>query len=222
MGAERKMAGKGIITEFQKIFLEAVGLSPLKDIFYLSGETALAEYYLGHRYSEDLDFFSSLENHLPDHAEILKAIGNSISADTEIQRSFGHFSKAVFKKGNDAVITDWVCDTPFRLGEKILDPDFGIYYDDLIDIGANKISALFDRADIKDFVDIYFLEEDGYTFDILYANAQKKHIGLDNLWMTYALTQINSKEKLPRMIKNVTIEELREHFMKIAEGFEVF
>lgn len=216
------MARKGVIKDFHIDLLRAVGSSALKEIFYLSGGTALAEFYLGHRYSEDLDFFTSLEIHLPNLPEILTEIAKKVKAEIEIQRSFEHFAKAFFKRENDVIASDWVCDTPFRLGEKIYEPELGIFYDDIIDIGANKISALFDRADIKDFVDIYFLDKIGYSFGILYENASKKHIGLDRFWMTYALSQIRNKEKLPRMIELVTIEELREHFLKVAKEFEVF
>ncbi len=216
------MAREGVITEFHSDLLKAVGRSPLKELFYLSGGTALAEFYLGHRYSEDLDFFTSIEMHLPKLPEILTEISKSVFAEIEIQRSFEHFAKAFFTRDNDTIATDWVCDTPFRLGKTLFDEELGIHYDDIDDIGANKISALFDRADIKDFVDLFFLDKEGYSFGNLFEKANEKHVGLDRLWMVYALEQINHKEKLPRMIKPVSIEELRDHFLKIAKELEVF
>lgn len=48
-----------ILTPLQKKFIELFAKNkPLKNRFYLTGGTALAAYYLNHRYSEDLDFFS--------------------------------------------------------------------------------------------------------------------------------------------------------------------
>lgn len=48
-----------ILTETQVKILGTVATAKtLSDRFYLTGGTALAGYYLGHRYSEDLDFFS--------------------------------------------------------------------------------------------------------------------------------------------------------------------
>lgn len=50
---------KTILTPKQKVLLDLI--SRQKDLannFYLSGGTALAQYYLHHRFSEDLDFFS--------------------------------------------------------------------------------------------------------------------------------------------------------------------
>ncbi|MBI2120966.1 MAG: nucleotidyl transferase AbiEii/AbiGii toxin family protein, partial [Parcubacteria group bacterium] len=52
----------GILTTRQIIFLETVKKEPfLTENFTLTGGTALAGFYLGHRYSEDLDFFSEKE-----------------------------------------------------------------------------------------------------------------------------------------------------------------
>jgi len=49
---------KTILTPIQQSLLSALSKeSTVVDNFYLSGGTALAEFYLYHRYSEDLDFF---------------------------------------------------------------------------------------------------------------------------------------------------------------------
>ncbi|MEK7458532.1 MAG: nucleotidyl transferase AbiEii/AbiGii toxin family protein, partial [Patescibacteria group bacterium] len=51
--------GKTILTPNQHKLLEcAAQSSGIVDTFYLTGGTALAEFYLHHRLSEDLDFFS--------------------------------------------------------------------------------------------------------------------------------------------------------------------
>ena len=51
-----------ILTVRQQQLLRLFSSNPnIKEHFYLSGGTALAEYYLHHRYSEDLDFFTEKE-----------------------------------------------------------------------------------------------------------------------------------------------------------------
>jgi len=51
--------GKTILTKKQQQLLQLFFTeSYIEQQFYLSGGTALAEYYLHHRLSEDLDFFS--------------------------------------------------------------------------------------------------------------------------------------------------------------------
>ena len=56
------MAGKTILSENQRKLLKIIGNNKnICQYFYLTGGTALAEFYLHHRLSEDLDFFSEEE-----------------------------------------------------------------------------------------------------------------------------------------------------------------
>lgn len=53
---------KTILSDNQIKILEAISNdNAICQIFYLTGGTALSEYYLQHRLSEDLDFFSEQE-----------------------------------------------------------------------------------------------------------------------------------------------------------------
>ncbi|PIP31376.1 hypothetical protein COX24_03940 [bacterium (Candidatus Gribaldobacteria) CG23_combo_of_CG06-09_8_20_14_all_37_87_8] len=59
-------------------------MSKNKDIcqsFYLTGGTALAEFYLKHRFSEDLDFFSEKEVNPQDISIYLKTIKKEIGIE---------------------------------------------------------------------------------------------------------------------------------------------
>ncbi|MDI6754231.1 MAG: nucleotidyl transferase AbiEii/AbiGii toxin family protein [Thermodesulfobacteriota bacterium] len=53
------LKGKGTITPIQKNLLYDIGQIREASYFYLTGGTALAEFYLGHRRSYDLDFFTA-------------------------------------------------------------------------------------------------------------------------------------------------------------------
>ena len=56
------MATGKILSLNQRKLLSIIGRDKkLCDFFYLTGGTALAEYYLQHRLSEDLDFFAEKE-----------------------------------------------------------------------------------------------------------------------------------------------------------------
>lgn len=48
----------GIITSLQEELLRIFSGIEESDLFYLTGGTALAAYYLKHRYSRDLDLFT--------------------------------------------------------------------------------------------------------------------------------------------------------------------
>ena len=83
-----------ILTHNQITFLTAVGESALfMNRFYLTGGTPLAAFYLKHRYSEDLDFFS--EEELEDIAALevaIREIQKKVSADAiDFQKSFFSF-----------------------------------------------------------------------------------------------------------------------------------
>ena len=54
--------GKTILTPKQSHFLEiAQSESQIAKRFYLTGGTALSEFYLQHRFSHDIDFFTEKE-----------------------------------------------------------------------------------------------------------------------------------------------------------------
>src|SRR3989338_2214922 len=56
------MAAKTILTANQQNLLKILSNNKFVcDFFYLTGGTALSEFYLNHRFSEDLDFFSEKE-----------------------------------------------------------------------------------------------------------------------------------------------------------------
>ena len=55
---------KSILTPFQKAILEGICQEKfITENFVFGGGTALSEFYLKHRYSEDFDFFT--ENEIP-------------------------------------------------------------------------------------------------------------------------------------------------------------
>jgi len=55
------LTGKRLLTPLQKSFLALFAGLPDQKQFYLTGGTALSEYYFGHRLSFDLDFFTGVD-----------------------------------------------------------------------------------------------------------------------------------------------------------------
>lgn len=47
--------------------------------------------------------------------------------------------------------------------------------------------------------------------------AKKKHIGLDNYWLAVSLSKAENISILPRMLKPITIGELRQFFEEKAQ-----
>ena len=89
--------------------------------------------------------------------------------------------------------------------------------DNLTDIACNKLSALYDRAEPKDFVDLYFLDKEFLPFDQILTKAKKKYIGFDNYWLAQSLQRSQEIEKLPRMLKEFSLQALKEFFTQFSK-----
>lgn len=208
-----------VLSQNQKKILYTFGQSSISKIFYLTGGTALSAFYLQHRYSEDFDFFTNEKNSIASLRSIIIDVLTSASKEVKIIRSFETFLESHLVMHDGEIIKiDFAFDSPFRLQPTIFNNEFGIYVDNILDIGCNKISALFDRADVKDFVDLYFLLKEKFMFSELWNKANQKHDGLDEYWFCQALTRILDISQLPKMIKPVTIEELRQFFIELHDS----
>jgi len=203
-----------ILTEFQKEFILAFSKTPLIDSFFLTGGTALSAFYLQHRLSEDLDFFTEEEGQISRALPIIQNIAFELNSKIEIRRNFMSFIEFFLVRNDESIRCDFAMDSPYRLDQKVFREEYGIYTDNVTDISCNKLSALYDRSELKDFVDIYFIDKEIIPFEELVEKAKEKHIGLDDYWLAVSLSKIENLNILPRMIKLITINELRDFFEK--------
>jgi len=94
----------------------------------------------------------------------------------------------------------------------------GILVDSLLDIATNKLFALFDRNEPKDFVDLYFLLQI-FTLDTLVKGVHKKFdFAIAPLTLGSELLKVRHLTMMPRMIIPLTREELISFFEKEANG----
>ncbi|MCX6718696.1 MAG: nucleotidyl transferase AbiEii/AbiGii toxin family protein [Candidatus Staskawiczbacteria bacterium] len=207
--------GQEILTNIQEKVISAVGQEPNLEGFYLSGGTALAVCYLQHRFSDDLDFFIFEEPDrafLHSFAEKLKGIigANEINYEKIYDRSQFYFE--IGKEELKVEFTRY----PFKQLEKPTEWK-NIKTDSLRDIAANKLMTLLDRFDPKDFVDIYFLLSK-FSLDEIREDAEIKFgIKIEDIFLGGELAKVKRIEALPRMIKKITIDELKEFFEKTAK-----
>lgn len=206
-----------VLTEHQKEILRYLGKTELKDSFFFTGGTALAAFYLEHRYSEDLDFFTSNSDSIRSVSSILDRISSDLKIEIKIRRMIHSFIEVFLKfQDGEGIKMDFALDSPFRFEAPKRFENYGIEVDSLRDLGANKISALFDRAESKDFVDAFFLQKEFQPMDKLIADAKEKHIGIEDYWLAQAFEQVQSLTFLPRMIKPVALEQLKQFFLAEA------
>lgn len=206
-----------ILTDFQKIIISKIGMSDLSKTFFLTGGTALSVFYLHHRYSDDLDFFTEIDRQVSIVPPIISSLAKDIKADIKFTRTFNTFLECFISRANETIVFHFSQDSPYRLFPVKKNMDFNINIDNEIDMACNKLSALFERSESKDFVDIYFINKEIMKIEDVITNARQKHVGIDDYWLAQAFFRVKEIEKLPRMIKSVTIVELQEFFLYYAK-----
>ncbi len=180
--------------------------------FYLTGGTGLAAFYLFHRYSEDLDFFTHEEDLFPVEG-VMQEVGkkNNLSIQ-QIQKS-PYFLRYLVE---GELKVDVVGDIPFRVEVPFLKD--GIVLDTLKNIAVNKVCAILGRWDSKDYVDLYFILKE-HSFDIfeLLSLGQQKDGGLEPFVWADLIAGVKNFRLLPRMIKPVSLQELQDFFLKLRD-----
>ncbi len=121
----------------------------ITDNFYLGGGTALAEYYLHHRLSEDLDFFSEQAVEVEGITIFLKKISDNMGIkNVNYQQSFNRnlFLLSLEKQEIKTEFTYY----PFsriQEGKKI----GSLKIDSLLDIAVNKVFTIYQKPRSRDF-----------------------------------------------------------------------
>jgi hypothetical protein len=209
------MAAFSILTPLQRDFLRAFFARPVSQAFFLTGGTAIAEFYLRHRYSEDLDLFTLDCNALPNLENDLTGIAQEIGCTWSPGVKATDFRPIFLRRGTEPQLKiDFVRDPGPQFGEcRIFDT---VIVDSELNIAVNKITALFGRAAPKDFVDLYFLLKKGYDLDELMRLAREKDLGFSEFYFAGMLRESRHITTLPRMIEPLTVEELRAFFETIA------
>jgi len=112
------LKGRGIITAGQLDFLRA--FSSLEDSghFYLTGGTALAEFYLGHRRSFDLDLFTAERGLvLPFSRSLEKELQGRF--ELKVVRRFETFVELEASHPGEELKVQLAFDSPFRFEEPV-------------------------------------------------------------------------------------------------------
>lgn len=210
------MGKNSLKTEQQQIILDEVRKnSYLTSYFYFTGGTALSLFYLHHRYSEDLDFFTSERF---DNQTILTLVQKWSERCGFTFNS--RFSEVVYVfeltfEHNIPLKVDFAY-YPYKRIEKGMIKD-GIGVDSLIDIAVNKLLKISQRTDVKDFVDLYFLLEEFSIWDLMEGVRVKFNMKLDPYITASYFLKVNDFSFLPRMIKPLELETLKKFFIERAK-----
>jgi len=182
-------------------------ISNLKD-FYLSGGTALS-LQLGHRESEDLDFFTKT----PFDPQLLQ----------QKLSQYGELKDIMVDEGTLNVFMDGVklqfLSYPYNLLEEFI-PWNGINLSGVIDVACTKLITISMRGSKKDFIDLYVilqqmtLKDLFSKLDLKYAKAQYNY---PHILKSLVYFEDADVQPMPRMhisldwekVKNVIIQEVK-------------
>jgi len=215
--------GQEILTITQRRFLEFIKCQKgFSKTFYLTGGTALSAYYLNHRYSEDLDFFSDKEIDLAAVNVLLRKAKLDCGVKTiDFQQAFNRnifFLK--FKDTKELLKTEFTF-YPFASLEKPLNVG-GLLVDSLTDIAVNKVFTIAENPRARDFIDIYFIaQKKAISFKELLKKARLKfdwHI--DPIQFGSQLLKVGEVKDYPRMLKRVDDKKWQEFFITEARKFK--
>jgi len=201
------------LTAPQRTVLQAFVRSELRDGFYLTGGTALAGFYLGHRASDDLDLFTDGEVPMPAVEAFLKSIpGLSNSA---YQRVYDR--KVFVAQVGGAPLKIEFTRYPFPRAAPLARTPEGLAIDPPEEIFVNKVQAMVDRFEPKDDVDVFFLlRTPGMpTLAESAARAQAK-FGLPGLALALQSRLLRVAGALPQTRPPSSREEIAEAFRKEA------
>lgn len=213
-----------ILSKKQQELLTILGEeSAIYDNFYLTGGTALAEFYLQHRLSEDLDFFSE-ELFEPESILItLRKIQNKVGFEKiQYEQSFNR--NLYFLIFSDETIKTEFTYFPFpriQVKKKI----GALFIDSLQDIAVNKVFTIYQKPRVRDFIDLYLImQQESWSLEVLVKLAQAKfdhHI--DPIQLGAKLTSVEEYKDFPHMVTQLDARIWQTFFLdeakKLAQGF---
>jgi len=143
--------------------------------FYLTGGTALGKFYLGHRYSDVLDFFV---NEHPDFTEKTKEFFSIIKSAFRVDETLTLQASGYLRimvSDDIPLKVEFVNDTAYRWGKTLMAGSIPV--DNPANILANKLTALLICDEPKDVFDIITISE-LYRFNWMeiYSQAFNKQL----------------------------------------------
>ena len=220
--------GKSILTTKQLDFLELAQAEPsITGRFYLTGGTALSEFYFQHRLSEDIDLFSEEEVNPQVVEAFLQKISKKLGIHKIIKQNYlGLYTyKLQYVDGKELKVDFNYY--PFPKVEK------GPYFKKLeissiYDIAVNKIHTITMRSIARDYVDLYLiikqanLPPDEYLEKIRLDSQAKFDWPLEvkNLAVSFLKVKDFKNEDFPKMLVPFNKKDMEDFFLNLAKSLE--
>lgn len=177
--------------------------------FYLSGGTALS-LQLGHRESEDLDFFSEV-NFEP------------LTVELELEKVGRLQSRETFENTLNCVLNGvklQFLGYPYPLLEPLVEYE-KLKLSSVLDIACTKLQTIGARGSKKDFIDMYEIFN-RYSLQELLDQMKKKYVQTD-FSVTHILKSLiyfedAELQPMPRMHKGIEWEQVKKRMREVVKG----
>jgi hypothetical protein len=163
--------------------------------FFLTGGGVLVGFVLGHRATDDLDYFTTDSAAMADADAIARALASDTGGTLEALTTSPDHRRYLLRASGDAVRVDFVLDRAAQLYAKV--EREGVLTDSTEEIFVNKICALVGRSEIRDLIDVMCLEQAGFRVEDFLRAARTKDAGVSPATLAWLLSQLHFPETLP-------------------------
>ena len=185
--------------------------------FFLTGGGVLVG-LLGHRTTDDLDLFTADDAVMAQADSLAHALASAVCASLESLQTMPDHRRYLFTRGDEGTRVDFVRDRGPQLRPKAVRD--GVPMDSVEEIIANKICTLASRSEIRDVVDLYYLEQAGYSIEAHIEEALQKDGGATPATIAWLLSTLRVPESVPGDAPRETIlgyvKDLEARMRKLA------
>jgi len=179
------------------------------DQFYLGGGTCLSRFYYDHRFSDDLDFFFNgyeypKENFNISYREIINKINDVFKLEVQIDSEY--FKRITVYKDNKPLKLEFIFENYKCPGMR--NQSGKIWIDSKENIATNKITAIYDRKTVKDYIDLYFLLPE-FSFEQLEQWAELKIVPMEYEGIIITFSN-NTLEGTALLKKSISLNDFHE------------
>ncbi len=179
----------------------------------------MAEFYLKHRLSEDLDFFSENEFIPQDISVSLAKIKKTAKIKkVEYQQSFNRNLFFLYLTGGDNIKTEFTYFPFSRIEKKEKIGD--LYIDSLLDIAVNKVFTIYQKPRSRDFIDLFFIlkKYKKLSLEDLIKKAQIKFDNyLDPIQLGSQYIKAKELKDFPKMLIKIKEKTWQDFFLNEAK-----
>lgn len=207
-----------VLSQYQVKILKIFFTSPLSEQFFLTGGTALAAFYLGHRQSKDLDFFSLSDFDTLRLEKVIEEIAQETGAAIKVKVKSKTYHEIYLedRKGGWIQRLDFIREQPVVFGQrKKID---SITVDSLENIASGKILTLYSRFEAKDYLDLYFIgKETKLDLMRLFEKTKRKDLGLNEFYFANMIAEVENLSHFPKTIKPFNKKDLEKFYLDLSQ-----